>query len=246
MTPLERRLKRLSRLDGSALELVARAHSRLETRASGTELFAEGAEPSATYAVVGGWCVRTRTLADGRRQVLGFVLPGDFVHFSWLPRSMVATDVECCTPVSLANLSQVRRHLLAAHPDDPLAVAFRIIQEVDAAQQHVHVAMLGRQSAYERIAVLMLDLYRRLEAVGLAGEEGFTMPLTQQVLAEALGLSIVHVNRTLMQLGRDDLIVRKGQTIRLPDRARLASLVDYNPPAILRGEARTEGCVGAD
>jgi CRP-like cAMP-binding protein len=86
---------------------------------------------------------------------------------------------------------------------------------------------LGRQTAYERVAHLLLELHRRLSVVGLAYDQRFSMPLTQEVLSDALGLSVVHVNRILQQLRREHLIELRsgGAILRAP--AQLAIIADF-------------------
>jgi len=91
------------------------------------------------------------------------------------------------------------------------------------------VVRLGRQSAHQRLIHLLLEFHARLMAVGLARERGFHLPLSQEILSDALGLSVVHTNRILQQLKREQLIESRGGNIVLCDLQRMMELVDYRP-----------------
>jgi CRP-like cAMP-binding protein len=100
-----------------------------------------------------------------------------------------------------------------------------------------HMVRLGQQTAYERVAHFLLELQRRLHIVGLGDAQRFPLPLTQEMLADALGLSIVHVNRTLQQLRRDGLIeLRSGVAILLRPEA-LSAVSDYEMLGAMRAPA---------
>lgn len=115
-----------------------------------------------------------------------------------------------------------------------LAEALLVAAALDEALLLAHVVRLGRQTAYERTAHLLLELHDRTTTAGLEQNGRFPMPLTQEALADALGLSIVHVNRTLQQLRRDRLIeVRSGEA-RLLDRDALIEIADYQAPKLTR------------
>jgi CRP-like cAMP-binding protein len=96
-----------------------------------------------------------------------------------------------------------------------------------------HVVRLGRQTAYERVVHLMLEFSSRLDAIGQVSEQGFALPVTQEILADALGLSVVHINRTLQQIRRDRLFdLRSGQvTLRQID--LMKAMADWSPPLVL-------------
>lgn len=207
-------------------------HSRIEVRRGGSELCVEGTAPQRAFAVVSGWLLRTRLLRDGRRLVLGFILPGDTINLSWHVGSAIPGDVECLTDVTLADVEPLRRHITNVSHDDPIWLTMRANFALDEAIAFASIARLARQSAYERLALLILELRDRLALVGLADETSFHLPVTQQVLSDALGLSVVHVNRTLMQLKRDGLVERDQRMIHIRDPEALVALVDYCEPDI--------------
>jgi len=91
------------------------------------------------------------------------------------------------------------------------------------------VASIGRRSAHERLAHILLELYLRLELVGEANADAFTLPLTQEHLADLLGLTSIHVNRVLRRLKKEGLVATEARTIRLLSRERLMQIADFDP-----------------
>ena len=94
------------------------------------------------------------------------------------------------------------------------------------------IIRIGRQTAYERLVHVILELHSRSQAAGLCDETSFELPLTQEILADSLGLSIVHVNRTLQSLRREQLIEQRSSFITIKDRARMVMIAEYFDPAI--------------
>jgi CRP-like cAMP-binding protein len=124
------------------------------------------------------------------------------------------------------------RDLLSESPHrfPGLASALASLQSLHEGYLLNHLVRLGRQTAYERVAHLLLELSQRSAAVGLADGASSPLPLTQEILADALGLSIVHINRTLQQLRRDGLLDVRGSSLRLLDARQLMTISDYQPP----------------
>lgn len=173
--------------------------------------------------VVSGWVSEFRVLPDGRRQIFSFLLPGDTISLGRTGRSghrglMAVTNVEIADAAALA-----------ATPDASGATAL-----VEALQDHEerlldHMVRIGRLTAKERVLNLLLELHDRLNAIGLVKEGAFRLPLTQEMFADALGLSVVHINRTLQQLRREGLIVVRRGSVTLSQRHKLAALASYQP-----------------
>ena len=115
-----------------------------------------------------------------------------------------------------------------AHDDGVASACVRAVG-LEETRLFDHIVRLGRQSAFERVTHLLLELHERLAVVGLAFENRFPLPLTQEVLADALGLSIVHVNRTLQQLRRGGLIDTRAGWVTLRDHEQMASLANFRP-----------------
>lgn len=180
--------------------------------------------PRKQFVIVSGWGCETRILPDGRRQIFSFLLPGDVVD---LTRS---THVGRRSFMSLTRLEIVDSSvLIAAEPGESESVAEALRLAVARTEDRLfdHMVRIGRLTAKERVLNLLLELHDRLQAVGMVKEDSFRLPLTQEVFADALGLSIVHINRTLQQLRRAGRITLKGGSVTLHDRAKLAAYACY-------------------
>jgi CRP-like cAMP-binding protein len=180
--------------------------------------------PNKQFVIVSGWGCESRILPDGRRQIFSFLLPGDVVD---LTRS---SQVGRRSFTSLTRLEIVDAAvLLAAEPSDAAALTETLSASVARMEDRLfdHMVRIGRLTAKERVLNLLLELYDRLHAVGMVKDDTFRLPLTQEVFADALGLSIVHINRTLQQLRRAGRITLKGGMVTLHDRAKLSSYAFY-------------------
>jgi len=195
--------------------------------------------PHKQFVIVSGWGCESRILPDGRRQIFSFLLPGDVVDLNR------TSNVGRRSFMSLTRLEIVDAGvLLAAEPSDSEALADTLSKAVTRMEDRLfdHMVRIGRLTAKERVLNLLLELYDRLQAVGMVKDETFRLPLTQEVFADALGLSIVHINRTLQQLRRAGRITLKAGMVTLHDRAKLSSYAFYEsqihqkrsfaPPAI--------------
>jgi len=199
------------------------------------QLLAEGQALRNPKVVLAGWAARVRMLSDGRRQILSFVIPGDVFGYSARPRAFAVSPIVALTPVAFAPVEPIQEAMASANGKaSPLALTGWSLLGLDEALTVSHITRLGRQSAYERVAHLFLEFYHRLNAVGLASDLTFPLPLTQEILSDALGLSVVHTNRTLQQLKRDGFINYHNGTVRLNQASRLAQLVDFRIPPRLQ------------
>lgn len=197
-----------------------------------TLLIAETEPTSAAFLLHTGWAVRYRLLADGRRQVHGFLLPGDIASICLSVYLPADHSVLTLTPATVSSIAPDRLMALMRE-DSPLGTAlwWSLAQEMSTLREHI--VSIGRRSAYERTAYLLLELWRRLDIVGLAEGNSFEFPLTQLVLADALGLSIVHVNRTLRRLQEDGLIRHGARSITILNEANLAAVAEFDPARLL-------------
>lgn len=187
----------------------------------GADLHAEGAPRAEAWLVVGGVAGQVRLLPDGRRQILNLRLPGDIVQNDGQD-SLVAL-----TPVDLVDALPVVRELTEGPPQSSLRRAWVAALRAEHARLNDQVVRLGRLSAYERLAHLLLETHERLFHVGLASANAFHLPLRQEMIADLLGLSVVHVSRTTQQLRRDRLAATRSNYVTLQDRDRLADIACY-------------------
>ncbi|KRA67225.1 CarD family transcriptional regulator [Caulobacter sp. Root656] len=205
----------------SDVERVRAFWRRVEHYDAGSQVRqGERAGPEKQLIIVSGWACELRILPDGRRQIFSFLLPGDAIE------ARGAGSVGACGVVALTRLEVVNRG-----PQLPLDSACR-----DAALQreqrlYDHLMRMGRLSAKERVIHLLLELYERLERVGMVHGETFKIPLTQEVFADALGLSVVHINRTLKGLRKEGWVCIKAGSVTLRNRPRLAAASCYRSEA---------------
>jgi CRP/FNR family transcriptional regulator len=182
-------------------------------------------ERSTIYRLLTGWVARTRPMSDGRRQILSIRLPGDLIGLRRLLVTKPATAIECLTPVTLARIERSRMEkLIEDSPDVALRVMFQLAE--DERRLHNWVVALGRGAAEERIAVMLIDLDFRLNHLGLSRENTFAFPLSQQQIADHLGLTQVHVNRTLRDLRERGIATIMDGTATLYDLPALRALAE--------------------
>lgn len=175
-----------------------------------------------------GWCYRYKLLSDGRRQLLGLALPGDMIGlrcglFGIDDHSVVALSTVRVAWFPIAELVD----LFAELPR--VAAAFSAISAREEAILSQQVIRLGRMDAYERTAHLFLEIHHRLRAVGCGDENGFAMPLTQELLADMLGITVVHVNRTLRRLRQSGLVTIEHGKVTFRDIDGLIDVCEFDP-----------------
>lgn len=223
-----RRLSELVALSDAEAALVRGLGERRERHLPGDMLVAKGALDSRPRFILSGWACRQRILADGRRQIFSFLLPGDSISITR------RSQPEVCAIHALTALETGDAQLVVNAAESGrapgLAYALAALEPQEQTLLLDHMVRLGRQSAYERTAHFLIELQRRLKVAGLGDERRFPLPLTQEMMGDALGLSVVHVNRILQQLRRDGLIeLRSGVAILLqPD--QLADIAEARPP----------------
>ena len=185
--------------------------------------------------IAGGWACHTRILPDGRRQIVSLVLPGDCTNIMTSPAAALATR---CTTIALTHVVTVSMErattAVCTRPEEhpALARAFATFAEHEHARLLERIVTLGRRTAIERVAYFLLETRDRLLDVGLARAHSFPCPLTQEVMGDTLGLSAVHVNRTLQQMRRQNLLTMQSGEVELRDPDALAEIADYQPFAV--------------
>lgn len=217
--------RRLNAISGVA----AKDFAQLDTLVHSSKSLAAGDEPreaSGTMAVVAqGWCCRNRLLSDGRRALLNLWLPGDMISLHPLGPGLTCqtSALNDCILVTISGAHY--KDLCDASP--ALVDAFTAGERMDSQLLVNQTLRLGRLSAYERVAHLLLELWDRLTIVGLAEGERFETALTQNLMADLLGLTSVHINRTLARLREDSLVEVDRRRVTLLDVQRLAEVAEY-------------------
>ena len=213
------------------IESLKRDQSTLRADAS---IIHEGQTDAPLFTLLSGWAFRFKTLSDGRRQILNFLLAGDFIGVQQKMADASAHGVQALTDVMLCVFQ--RDALWELHRGAP-KLGFSVTWLTAHEESVVDDALLsvGRRSAEERVATLLILLYKRAAALQPEGTaDGVPFPLTQQHIADALGLSLVHTNKTLRKLERRGLHRIEDGRLQLLDVKSLARLAD------LYGDGRPE------
>jgi CRP-like cAMP-binding protein len=177
--------------------------------------------------VVSGWIAETRILPDGRRQIFSFLLPGD-VAVVGRESNVGSRGLVALTRVEIADAAGLVTGDQAELVSSSLRDAVRQREE----RLYDQIVRIGRLTSKERVLNLLLELYDRLDSIGLVKENTFRIPLTQENFADALGLSVVHINRTLQQLRREGLVTVGRGTVTLHQRSRLSSFACYQAESV--------------
>lgn len=213
--------------EGEKTALNTLANRSITVLSKGQVLETAGYPHEAVYVVRDGWAIRHKDLSNGNRQVLDFVLPGDLVGIEGCVLSQADHTVTALTDLRVARGSFEKSGDLLR--DYPRLIAGLVWS--GARQRAIlseHLVSLGRRSAYERIAHLIVEMYHRLEVRGLTDDQTFSMPVTQGVLADMLGLSVVHVNRSLRRLAQDGFIEKHRDTVKIKDLEGLLRRVPFD------------------
>lgn len=187
----------------------------------------EGENPSVVRLVVSGWACRYKDLPDGRRQIVGFFLPGDFCDLNICILREIDHSIGALTAVRYYEI-QPQQFQAVIEERPHLLRALLWHEMVTSGIQREWLLSIGQRSPLERLAHLFVELYYRLQAVGLATGLSFDLPITQNHLAEANGLSLVHLNRTLQEMRREGLIELADRQLRINDLDRLKEVAMFN------------------
>jgi len=225
---LVRKLRAIADLTPEAIRAVEALPLRVRELPEGSDVVSEGDTPTECCLLVDGWIARYKLMKHGQRQIFSFHIPGDIPDLQSLYLKTMDHGLCALTPAQVAFIPHadmqdaIRRH-------ESLRIACWRDTLVDAAVFREWMAGIGRRSAYERIAHLFCEIYVRLRAVGLIDGGGFPLAITQAEIADALGLTSVHVNRVLKELRRDQLIATPGRYVSILDWDGLRTAGDFDP-----------------
>lgn len=179
------------------------------------------------YTLLDGWAFRYKLIPDGRRQILSFLLPGDSISFQLMRAERLHFSVQALTEVSLCVFD--RQQLSRYVADSPALVArLDCLTARETAASDDRLTDLGRRSAHERVARLLVQLCLRLQRRGRVDGDTFAFPLRQHHIADALGLTAVHVSRVLKTLKDDGLLSIDGQRLTVRDEHMLRKISGYS------------------
>jgi CRP-like cAMP-binding protein len=226
-SPLSRKLTAYVALSDADLATLAHFDRRRRVFEPGHEMIHEGQENARAYVLADGWACSYKLLPDGGRQIVDFQIPGDFLGLRSILFRAADHSIEAVTRIEASEV--LASDILDAFAKSPrLASAVLWAASRDEAMVVEHLVNLGRRSAEERMAHFLLELGARLKLVGVGDRTGFECPLTQYHLADALGLSAVHVNRILRELREEGLVTFQKGCVAFDDFDRLKDRAGFD------------------
>ena len=227
-SPFTRKLLTFVALSEDELGVLARLHQRRRSFAAGRDLVHQGQSGQSAYILADGWVCSYKLQPDGSRQIVDFQIPGDFLG---LRSVLLRTSDHSFEPITDIEAAEVlESDLLGAFTRTPrLATAILWVASRDEAMVVEHLVGVGRREADARVGHFLLELASRLALVGMGGKQGYDCPLTQYHLADALGLSAVHVNRVLRQLREKGLVTFRDGRVTFENYRGLVDLAGYDP-----------------
>lgn len=221
-----RGLRPLERDHTAFMQEYKSGEMRIERGGSALE---QGKASPYLFTVLEGVLLRYRTLEEGRRQIVNFMFPGDLIGLQGAFDESSSHGVEALLPAKLCIFPRAKFiELMREHPRLSYDVVWLCAKE--ETQLEEHIVALGQRSAKERVAYLAVWLLDRALATGVAGEDNhLALPITQAQIADVLGLSLVHTNRTLRALQREGLVNWRPGEICIPDMDRAGQFAHYDP-----------------
>lgn len=222
-----RKLTAMTPLSADEAAFLEDCQATIRKLGADTTFIRDGDDMKHTYVVRSGWAIRYATMEDGRRQILSFALPGDILGLhagfrrkaSYSAASITRLEIGVVNPSQMLEMAR-RYPILSAGLSWCTAREFSILGD--------QALRLGRMTAYERISHLILELHSRQKLIQATEDDWMDFPLTQGELADALGLSLVHINRQLMRLRREGMIETKRKRLRIVDLEGLKSATEFN------------------
>jgi len=227
-SPLALKLSQRDVLSSAEERILEEIIDRVVMVDAGHDLVREGDHQSESCLLLDGWTCRYKLVADGRRQITAFCVPGDFVDLHSLLLSPMDHSILTLTRCRVAYVPHANlRHITENNPH--LTRLLWLATLIDAAIHREWIATLGRRPAAERLAHLLCELFLRLQTIGHVRGKAFRLPVTQSTLCDALGISAVHTNRSIQRLRREGLVKWKGEEIEILDLHRLMDFAGFDP-----------------
>ncbi len=208
--------------------LIVGLSQRRRAFPKGSQLVIEHSRPGESCLIIGGLAAREVYLSDGSRQISALHVPGDFVDLhafllKLMDHSVVA--ITECEAVFVPHSDLLRVCEASSH----LTRLFWLSTVIDGAIQRAWIASMGRRSPAAHISHLLCEMYLRLRVVGLVENDSFDLPIAQYDLADMMGLSVVHVSRTLKDLRQTNSFAWENGRVHMRDFASLAKAADFDP-----------------
>jgi len=236
--PFVTKLGQLAELtEADKMALVA-ATSQPRHYVARQDLIREGDEPGPMFVVLDGWVCRYKILPSGVRQIMAFLMPGDACDLHIKLLAEMDHGIQAISNASVATIGRdAMEAMMIAHPN--IGRAMYSAQLVDEGIMRAWIVSMGRRSSLERVAHLMCELYLRARNIGLADNGDFAMPLSQVVLADALGMTPVHINRVLKELRIAGALALQRNRATILDPVKLVQIAGFDENYLHRRLRRT-------
>lgn len=217
-------LAKLTADDALALENTTSKPRRYVAR---QDLIREGDEPGPMFVVLEGWACRYKILPSGTRQIMAFLMPGDACDLHIKLLAEMDHSIQAITTAMVATVTRTEMQaMMQGHPN--IASAMYSAQLVDEGIMRAWIVSMGRRSSTERVAHLICELYLRARNIGLTDGGEFALPLSQLVLADALGMTAVHINRVLKELRLSGAMALKRGSVTILDPKKLVQIAGFD------------------
>lgn len=227
LLPLLRKFELRAPLDDGDREAFLGLPHRVQVVENNIYLVREGDRPDRSCVLIEGYAYRHKMTESGARQIVSVHMAGDFLDLDGALLNIADHNIQTMTRCRVAMIPRAAvRDLIVAHPR--IGMAMWVDTLIDGSIFREWVVNVGRRDARARIAHLLCEFARRLEVAGLAQSVGYVLPMTQETLADATGLTTVHVSRVLKSLAADGLIRRTRRAITIPDWQRLRDVAMFS------------------
>ena len=225
--PFVERLKGCGPLQPNDEARLRSACKQMRSYPIGQDLICEGDEPGPVFVILAGWVARYKILPDGKRQIIAFMMPGDFcdVHVGEL--NEMDHNLGALTAVTVATIQKSEMETLVVS-SPALTRAFWLTQLIEAAILRSMIVSMGRRNSLERISHLLCELGFRMKSANPKSTERFVLPFTQVALADAVGLTPVHVNRVVRKLRLNGALEVDERSIAILDLQILARIAGFD------------------
>ncbi|GEO19422.1 Crp/Fnr family transcriptional regulator [Microvirga aerophila] len=226
--PLIRKLENFTTFSEDDKQALNKATQQVRHCRAREDIICEGDCPEVVNLLMEGYACRYKDMQDGRRQIIAYFVPGDLCDISVFILREMDHSIATVSPATVALIPRdTMLDLMVHHPRIAQALWWSTL--VDEATLRAWIVNVAQRTAYERMAHLLCELFFRLRAVGLTNGHSCQLPVTQAELAETLGLTPVHVNRTLQDLRRDGLLELRGKVLTIFDLSALQRAAQFNP-----------------
>jgi CRP-like cAMP-binding protein len=224
---LIRKFERLSPLSAEDRALLALATAKPYTVGPRQDIIAEGQAPDNVHLIVSGMACRQKITETGNKQIVAYLLPGDFCDLHVFILDQMDHTITTLTECMVVDIPRDTILRLTERPAIARALWWATL--VDEGTLREALVNMGQRQAEERMAHFLCEMLTRLDAVGLVVDNSFDLPVTQADLGDTLGLSTVHINRTLQKLRERNLVIIDRRSVTVLDPKRLKASCGFNP-----------------